>query len=124
MMVVYEHAMMPWHVFFRAYFYFDKVRTFGDVPWYDKQVSSDDEAQLKKPRDSREYIMQRMIEDIDMPLPTFRKTAHLYRITKWTAFGTQVTVSVSSKVRSASTTMSPIRNIRGSITWSSPQQLL
>lgn len=51
--------------FFRAYFYFDKVRTFGDVPWYDCQISSNDEAMLKKPRDSREYVMQRMIEDID-----------------------------------------------------------
>ena len=26
--------------FFRAYFYFDKVRTFGDVPWYDKTKRS------------------------------------------------------------------------------------
>ena len=71
--------------FFRAYFYFDKVRTFGDVPWYDKQVSSDDEAQLKKPRDSREYIMQRMIEDIDHAIANLSEDRSLYRITKWTA---------------------------------------
>ena len=50
--------------FFRAYFYFDKVRRFGDVPWYDRQLSSEDE-DLYKPRDSRELVMTKMIEDVD-----------------------------------------------------------
>ena len=34
--------------FFRAYFYFDKVQRFGDVPWYDMQLNSTDE-ELYKP---------------------------------------------------------------------------
>ena len=29
--------------FFRAYFYFEKVKRFGDVPWYDKVLKSTDE---------------------------------------------------------------------------------
>ena len=36
--------------FFRAYFYFQKIVRFGDVPWYDVQLYSDDAA-LYKPRD-------------------------------------------------------------------------
>src|SRR5690606_16421521 len=28
--------------FFRAYFYFNKVKQFGDVPWYNKVLSADD----------------------------------------------------------------------------------
>src|SRR6476661_672747 len=28
--------------FFRAYFYFDKVQTYGDVPWYGKTLSTED----------------------------------------------------------------------------------
>ena len=29
--------------FFRAYFYFEKVKNFGDVPWYDRQIDSDED---------------------------------------------------------------------------------
>ena len=50
--------------FFRAYFYFDKVKRFGDVPWYDTELFSDDES-LYKARDSRELVMTRMLADID-----------------------------------------------------------
>ena len=51
--------------FFRAYFYFDKMKRFGDVPWLDVSPSSDDEAILKAPRDNRETLMKHMIEDLD-----------------------------------------------------------
>lgn len=44
--------------FFRAYFYFDKVRYYGDVPWVDRPLASDDQ-ELYKGRDSREFVMQR-----------------------------------------------------------------
>ena len=70
--------------FFRAYFYFEKVKRFGDVPWYEKNVGSDD-PELNRPRDSREYVMQKMIEDIDYAIGKL-PTAHSdYRVTKWTA---------------------------------------
>lgn len=70
--------------FFRAYFYFEKVKRFGDVPWYDTQLGSDDPA-LYKPRDSREYVMQKMIEDIDYAIGNLPAERSLYRITRWTA---------------------------------------
>lgn len=70
--------------FFRAYFYFEKVKKFGDVPWIDRQIGSAD-AQLYAPRDSREYIMQKMLEDIDYAieyLPVKEKEASApYRVT-------------------------------------------
>ena len=50
--------------FFRAYFYFEKVKRFGDVPWYDTELFSDDES-LYKARDSRELVMTHMLADID-----------------------------------------------------------
>ena len=70
--------------FFRAYFYFEKVKRFGDVPWYDKQLGSAD-PDLYKPRDSRDLVMTKVIEDLDFAseyLPTSHK---LYKVTKWTA---------------------------------------
>ena len=70
--------------FFRAYFYFEKVKRFGDVPWYAKPLGSAD-PELKRPRDSREYVMQRMIEDIDFAIQYLPTKHDLYRVTKWTA---------------------------------------
>ncbi len=70
--------------FFRAYFYFEKVKRFGDVPWYSKPIGSDD-TELKRPRDSREYVMQRMIEDIDFAIRHLPTNHETYRVTKWTA---------------------------------------
>jgi hypothetical protein len=71
--------------FFRAYFYFDKVKRFGDVPWYDNPVGSADTEALNRPRDSREFIMGKMIEDIDFAIANLPSTKSAYEITKWTA---------------------------------------
>ncbi len=70
--------------FFRAYFYFEKIKRFGDVPWYDTQLGSKDEA-LYKPRDSREYVMTKMLEDIDFAIANLPDSRSVYTITKWTA---------------------------------------
>ena len=71
--------------FFRAYFYFDKIKRFGDVPWYDKPVGSADTEALNRPRDSREFIMGKMIEDIDFAIAHLPATKSAYEVTKWTA---------------------------------------
>ena len=70
--------------FFRAYFYFEKVKMFGDVPWYDHTLGSEDE-DLYKPRDSRDLVMQKMIEDIDFAIDNLPSEHSDYRVTKWTA---------------------------------------
>ncbi len=70
--------------FFRAYFYYEKVVRFGDVPWYDKQLGSADE-DLYKPRDSRELIMSKMIEDIDYAIANLPAEVSTYRVNKWAA---------------------------------------
>ena len=70
--------------FFRAYFYFDKVKRFGDVPWYDTELGSADEA-LYKPRDSRELVMTKMIEDIDYAIENLPSQVSTYRVNKWAA---------------------------------------
>lgn len=74
--------------FFRAFFYFEKVKRFGDVPWYDVELGSADEA-LYKPRDSRELVMTKMIEDIDYAidnLPTREEeSSSPFRVNRWAA---------------------------------------
>ena len=70
--------------FFRAYFYYDKVRRFGDVPWFDHTLSASD-AELYKGRDSRQQIMGRILSDIDDAIATLPSGHSDYRVTRWTA---------------------------------------
>lgn len=51
--------------FWRAWFYYAKVRTFGGVPWYDEPIDAEDQEALYKGRDSREYVMHRILEDLN-----------------------------------------------------------
>jgi hypothetical protein len=51
--------------FFRAWFYLDKVKRFGDVPWIDKVPAVDDHDLLYAGRDPHAFIMDKVLEDID-----------------------------------------------------------
>lgn len=74
--------------FFRAMFYYDKIRRFGDVPWIDHEMFSNDPG-LYAARDSRELIMHHMLEDIDFAIENLPdRTAQAdvpYRVTKGAA---------------------------------------
>ncbi|MCQ2146229.1 MAG: RagB/SusD family nutrient uptake outer membrane protein [Bacteroidales bacterium] len=74
--------------FWRAYFYFDKVAKFGDVPWIDHEIGSAD-ADLYNPRDTRETVMQHMIADIDEAIAglpdKYKAPETAYRVNKYTA---------------------------------------
>ena len=74
--------------FFRAFFYFEKVKRFGDVPWYDVELGSADEA-LYKPRDSRELVMTKMLEDVDYAIKNLpdekEETSSPFRVNRWAA---------------------------------------
>ena len=74
--------------FFRAYFYFVKVRRYGDVPWYDQVLGSEDQELLAKARDSREFVMDRVLKDFEdaaTSLPTKSTDTRNTRVTKWAA---------------------------------------
>lgn len=71
--------------FFRAYFYYDKVKRFGDVPWYGNVIEQDDEELLTKARDSRELVMDSILADIDYAIENIPADKELNRITKYTA---------------------------------------
>lgn len=70
--------------FFRAYFYFDKIRYYGDVPWIDRTFTAQDEG-LYNGRDDRKYVFTRMLEDIDFAIEHLWTTKSAYTVTKWTA---------------------------------------
>ncbi|GHT20399.1 hypothetical protein AGMMS4957_07170 [Bacteroidia bacterium] len=51
--------------FFRANEYFNKVKRFGDVPWYDKDLQTNDTELLNKGRDDRFFVIGKVIEDLE-----------------------------------------------------------
>lgn len=63
--------------FWRAWQYFEKVKTFGAVPWYDEPIDPEDMVALYKPRDSREYVMERVLEDLNFACE------HCYTSSDW-----------------------------------------
>jgi hypothetical protein len=75
--------------FWRAYFYYDMVRTFGDVPWYDHELDVNDEEGLFKRRDSREFVMDKVLEDLNFASTHCsadnKMTTTSTRITRWVA---------------------------------------
>lgn len=70
--------------FFRAFFYYEKVKLFGDVPWIDEELASDSE-KLKAPRDSREFIMQKMLDDVNFAIENLPAKVSTFRVNKYAA---------------------------------------
>ena len=71
--------------FFRAWFYFDKVKRFGGVPWYETEIKTDNEELLYKPKDSREFIVDKIVEDLEIAVDRLGITRKPDQVSKWTA---------------------------------------
>lgn len=59
--------------FFRAWFYFDKVRTFGDVPWFNRPLDPED-PEIYKGRDPRTLVMDSVLQDLDFAINNIKDT--------------------------------------------------
>ncbi|MFT4202494.1 MAG: RagB/SusD family nutrient uptake outer membrane protein [Chitinophagaceae bacterium] len=81
--------------FFRAYFYYDKVTTFGDVPWIGHALTLTDTAELYAKRDPRTLIMDSIMADLDFAYQNITATSSDgSTITKWTAMGLKSRVAL------------------------------
>jgi starch-binding outer membrane protein, SusD/RagB family len=71
-------------LFFRAWFYFDKLKSFGDLPWINKPLLPTDTAMIYSSRIKRNIIADSIIADLDRAislLPT-KASAQAMRINK------------------------------------------
>jgi len=73
--------------YFRAYFYMEKVKRFGDVPWIGKPQNIND-PNLYAGRDKRELVMDSVLADIDFACANIKATNDPTRttITKYVAY--------------------------------------
>lgn len=70
--------------FFRALFYFDKVKRFGDVPWIDRTIDVNDKEKLNSKRDDRFEVMDKVLADLNFAIEnvTLATDPSTTRITK------------------------------------------
>ncbi len=61
---LYKHYLGEAH-FFRAWFYFDLIKAYGDVPWYSKSLLPDSDAELMQARDPRTLVVDSILADLD-----------------------------------------------------------
>lgn len=80
--------------FFRAFLYFEKVKAFGDVPWYSKSLETSDEEELYKPQDSRVLVMDSVLNDLNAAIEFLPETKYHNRISKWTALAFKSRISL------------------------------
>jgi starch-binding outer membrane protein, SusD/RagB family len=57
--------------FFRAWFYFEKVKRYGDVPWIDAPLNVTDD-RLYGPRDPRTLVMDNVLADLNYAIENIR----------------------------------------------------
>jgi hypothetical protein len=74
--------------FFRAWFYYDKLKQYGGVPWFEHAVSSTDYDEMYRDRDNRDVIIGKMIEDLDFAAENLRTTSSVGNtiISKWAVY--------------------------------------
>jgi hypothetical protein len=73
--------------YYRAQFYMDKVKRFGDVPWINKPLDINDPA-LNAGRNKREMVMDSVLADLDYACANIQTTNDASRttVTKWVAY--------------------------------------
>ena len=61
--------------FFRAVWYYKKMRSYGDLPWYDRVIRSDEPEYEWKDRDSRDVVMKNILDDLDYAIENITSTS-------------------------------------------------
>ncbi len=80
--------------FFRAWFYFDMVKKFGDVPWYGSTILPNDDGDLYKARDPRQLVMDSVMSDLKFAADNINPTGPSGTITKWSALALMARVGL------------------------------
>ncbi len=93
--------------FFRALLYWEKVKRYGDVPYYDKPVGLDDDDALYAPRMPRTEVVNKIVEDLDYAIANLGSGTSRVKVNKWTA------LAFKSRICLAAATTFKYHNVAG-----------
>jgi hypothetical protein len=91
----YKHYVGEAH-FFRAWFYFDLLKSYGDLPWYSEVLDLDSDDQLNRPRDPRTLVADSILADLDKAISYLdvRSTTGNSRISKEAALALKTRIAL------------------------------
>jgi hypothetical protein len=91
----YKHYLGEAH-FFRAWFYFNLLKKYGDLPWYTSALKMDDEEALMHPRDPRTLVADNILADLDKAAEylSLRSATGNLRLNKETALAFKTRVAL------------------------------
>ncbi|HHB79299.1 MAG TPA: RagB/SusD family nutrient uptake outer membrane protein [Saprospiraceae bacterium] len=92
---------------FRALLYWDKVRRYGDVPFYSEPIEPTDERALFAARDSRVDVVDHIVADLDFAIAHLPDDYSKVKVTKWTA------LAAKSRICLAAATTFKYHNVSG-----------
>ncbi len=93
---------------FRAVLYWEKVRRFGDVPFYNKPIESTDKEALYKARDSRVVVVDSIVADLNYAVANLDDVDDKVHVNKWTA------LALKSRICLAAASTFEYHNVAGS----------
>lgn len=59
---------------YRAKLYYDKVKSYSDVPWYSRDLKTDDTELLYKTQDPRSLVVDSIMKDLDFAIANMKET--------------------------------------------------
>lgn len=71
--------------FYRGIFYYNMIRRYGDVPYYNTVLGTNDETQLYKAKDPRTLVADSVLADLEYAAANVLPTGTNTRVTKWAA---------------------------------------
>ncbi len=71
--------------FFKSFYYFDKIKAFGDVPWLNKDLQTNSE-ELFAARTPRGEVVQHILEDLDFAILHLPDESPDDRLSKYAAY--------------------------------------
>lgn len=80
--------------FFRAWFYFSHIKKYGSSPWYSKPLQTSDVDLLEKGQDSRELVVDSIMNDLQYAVDNIKAIDSRTRINKWAALNLMARVAL------------------------------
>lgn len=83
-----EEASKHWNGvarFFRAYSYFRLVQRFGDIPYSEEYIASNDFDNIYRPRTDRNTVMDKIKADLEIAVSSLREQDGVNTVNKYTA---------------------------------------
>jgi len=78
--------------FFRAYFYFNMVALYGDVPWVGAAIDANDTLLLNRARDPRTLVIDSVLADLNYAISNMTATKAVDQVSRWTAMALKARV--------------------------------